>query len=111
MTCAETLPYQAIGLGRRKVSVEVVDRHVGNHPLGDLAKMPVMGQVDDLPHLRHLAQKPKDFFRARIVEALHDVVGDERHGRSDRRKFLETCQPQRKIELELRSGRHGICQF
>ena len=44
------------------VSLKVVNHDVRDNALCDLAEMPVMGQIDYLPDLRHLTQEPEHLF-------------------------------------------------
>ncbi len=46
---------------------------------GDLAKMLMMGEVNNLADLGHLRQQAEGFLGSLVVERFHDVVGDERH--------------------------------
>ena len=47
---------------------------------GQIAKVPMVGQVDDLPRLRDLAEERQNLLGTRLIESLHDVVGHEWHG-------------------------------
>ena len=48
----------------------------------DVAEMLMVGQIDHLPFVRHVAQESEGLFRANVVEGLHDIVRNERHGRA-----------------------------
>jgi hypothetical protein len=76
-----------------------VNGYVRDYAPRDLTKVPVMCQIDHLSHPRRLAEETEHLLRARIVEALHDVVGDERYGRAERCEFLVAREPEREIEL------------
>lgn len=39
-----------------------------------------MGQVDRLANVAHFAEKLEHLFRPHLVEGLHDVDRDKRHG-------------------------------
>ena len=45
----------------------------------DLADMLMMGEIDHLAYLGHFGEEPECLLGAKIVEGLHDVVGDKRH--------------------------------
>src|ERR1700722_18060706 len=69
-------------------------------PSRDIAEMPVMRQIYDLPNVSHIGQQPDRFFGTEIVERLHDVIGNERNWRTHSRELVVTRDPQRQIELE-----------
>ena len=68
--------------------------------LSDIAEMPVMRQVDDLPHLSHSGQQPDRFFGPEVVERFHYVIGNEWHRWARSGKLMVTGHPQCEIELE-----------
>jgi hypothetical protein len=49
------------------------------YPPRDLADMLMMGEIDHLAYLGHFGEEPECLLGAKIVEGLHDVVGDKRH--------------------------------
>jgi hypothetical protein len=78
-----------------------VNRDVRNNLLCDFVKMSVVSEVDHLPSLQHLPKKPEYFFRARMVEAFDDVVGNKR--RANGCELLRASKPNSEIKLELRA--------
>ena len=69
-------PRSLTGLGYGRF--QIVNLNGGTYTLGNLTKMLVVSQVDYLSHLSHLSKEPESLLRAKIVETLHNVIGDER---------------------------------
>src|SRR5690348_17422427 len=67
--------------------------------------MAVMGEVDHLSRGGHSREKAKGFFRSKIVERLHDVVGEKRGGSVSPREFVIPGYAQRKVQLKSRAFR------
>ncbi len=63
-----------------------------------LAQVLVMSEVDDLSGLRHLGEQAEGFLGAKIVERLHDIVGDERHSAATTRELIISCNPKREVK-------------
>ena len=64
-----------------------------------------MGEVDHLARGGHAGEQTKGFFRSKIVERLHDVVGEKRGGSVSPREFVIPGYAQRQIQLESRAFR------
>ena len=71
----------------------------------DFAEMAVMGEIDHLSPGGYAGEQPKGFFRSKIVERLHYVVGEKWSGSVSPRKFVIAGYPQRQIQLESRAFR------
>ena len=44
---------------------------------GNVAKMLMVSEIDDLSYLGHVGEDTECFFRAKVVRGLENVVGDE----------------------------------
>src|SRR6185437_9903968 len=85
--------------------LKVVDYRRRLDGLRDFAEMAVMGEVDHLSRGGHSREKAKGFFRSKIVERLHDVVGEKRGGSVSPREFVIPGYAQRKVQLKSRAFR------
>ena len=65
--------------------------------------MQMVGQVDHLPDAAHVGEQPQRLLGAKMVEGLHDVVGDERRRGTRLGEFVVARDPQRKVKLEAAS--------
>ena len=68
--------------------LKVVDYRRRFDGLRDFAEMAVMGEVDHLARGGHSREQAKCLFRSKIVERLHDVVGEKRGGSVSPREFV-----------------------
>jgi hypothetical protein len=59
-----------------------------------------MGEVDHLARGGHSSEQAKGLFRSKIVERLHDVVGEKRGGSVSPREFVIPGYTERQIQLE-----------
>lgn len=69
--------------------------------LCDVAKMPVVGEVNDLADQRHFAQQTKHFFGTGLVKSFHDVISYEGYGWSNFSELLIAGKTQCEIKLKL----------
>gem|GEM_PF-6521790 len=57
--------------------------------------MLMMGEINHLANGGHIGKEPDRLFGAKIIEGLHDVVGNEGHGRAHTREFMITRHAKR----------------
>lgn len=82
---------------------QLVYARIRTNPPGDVAKMLVMRQINYLTHFRHIGEEPESFLRPKVVERLHDVVGDKGNRGSRLGELVVAGNPEREIELKTRS--------
>jgi hypothetical protein len=56
-----------------------MDPDAGAYAPGDLAKMLMVREINDLAHSRHLGEQLEGFLRPEVVKGFHDVVRYERN--------------------------------
>jgi len=60
---------------------ESMDSDFRTYAAGNIAKMPMVREIDDLTYLRHFGQQFEGFFRSEVIEGFHDVIRYERNHR------------------------------
>lgn len=63
--------------GSRSDSRELMHPDTRTCSLGDVTEMQMVREVDHLPCIGHFGKEPERLLCAKVVERLHDIVGDE----------------------------------
>jgi hypothetical protein len=90
---------------------EAVNPNTRTNPPSNLTEMGMVAQIDHLADSGHISEEPEGFLRPKIVERLHDVVGDKGHWLPRLSKFVIAGDAKCQIELKTSAFRQLRSDF